>query len=56
MRYAYCCALAALVIGAGSILTYFNINPVLLNVLYVVSLLAIFLINCCGVLVSLEPQ
>jgi hypothetical protein len=54
IRYAYCCALCALVIGAGSILTYFNLNPVLLNVVYIGSLLVIFFVNCCGVFVSPE--
>lgn len=52
-RYAYCCALSALVIAAGTILQYFGINPVLLNIVYFVSLVVIFVINCCGVLVSL---
>lgn len=50
-RYAYCCAFSALIVGAGSLLQYFNINSVLLNIVYVVCMLVIFFINCCGIMV-----
>jgi amino acid permease len=55
-RYAYCCAFSALIVGAGSLLQYFNISSVLLNIVYGVSMLVIFLINCCGVRVFGEIE
>jgi amino acid permease len=50
-RFAYCCAIPALIIGAGSVLQYFNISRVVLNLFYVGSVIFIFMLNCYSVTV-----
>jgi hypothetical protein len=53
-RYTWACTLTALVIGAAGLLSYWNISTGLLDVVFFGCIFALFLINCCGILVSIS--